>query len=93
VWLLGLPDGILSNPKSLLGYILEDLGIDNVCIFCGRLEYFTTIWNILQPFGIFTTIWYVTYMAIGYIMFVAIWFFPVLVCCTRKYGNPGGYDE
>jgi hypothetical protein len=29
----GLPDGLFSNQKSQLGYILEGLGIENVGIF------------------------------------------------------------
>jgi hypothetical protein len=33
--------------------ILEGLGIENVGIFCGHLEYFMAIWNISWPFDIF----------------------------------------
>jgi hypothetical protein len=48
-------------PKSQFGHIFEDLGMENICIFCGPLEYvlyshlinFTAIWYILRPFGIF----------------------------------------
>jgi hypothetical protein len=29
----GLPDGIFPYPKSQIGYILENLGINNVGIF------------------------------------------------------------
>jgi hypothetical protein len=39
----GLPDGIFSNQKSQFGKILEDISTENVGIFCGHLEYFTTI--------------------------------------------------
>jgi hypothetical protein len=38
---------------------------------CGHLEYFTDIWDILCPFGM-------------YIMWSFGIFFPVLVCCTEK---------
>jgi hypothetical protein len=43
-----------KNPK--FGYILEDLAMEDVCAFYGRLVYFTAILYILWPFGIF---WYV----------------------------------
>jgi hypothetical protein len=46
----GLPDGLLSNQKSISGNFLEGLGIDNIDIFCGHLEYFSTIWHILVHF-------------------------------------------
>jgi hypothetical protein len=39
---VGLPGGIISNPKKTFWYILEGLGRDNVGKFCGHLEYFTT---------------------------------------------------
>jgi hypothetical protein len=41
----GLPDGIFSYQKSQFGYILENLGMENVGIFI-------PICNILPPFGI-----------------------------------------
>jgi hypothetical protein len=49
----GLPDGVFSNQKSLFGHILECHKIDHVGIFCGHLEYFTTIWHVSWPFGVF----------------------------------------
>jgi hypothetical protein len=33
----GLPDGIVSYQKSQFGYILEDLGMENVGILNGHL--------------------------------------------------------
>jgi hypothetical protein len=45
----GLPDGTFLNQKKLFGFIL----IENIGIFCGHLEYFTTILNVLWTFGIF----------------------------------------
>jgi hypothetical protein len=45
-----------KNPK--LGvHILEDLGMGNVVVYFGRLEYFTTIGYILWAFGNFVVIW------------------------------------
>jgi hypothetical protein len=43
----GLPDGFFSDQKSQSGYILEDLGMENVEICSGHLEHFTTIGYIL----------------------------------------------
>jgi hypothetical protein len=37
----GLPDGLFSDQ---FGYILEDLGMENVVIFYVHLEYFTAIY-------------------------------------------------
>jgi hypothetical protein len=67
-----LPDGLFLNQKLLFGYILEALGKDNVGIFCGHLEYFTTI--------------YVLHMFRGRLVyFVVIWLIlPVLVSCPKK---------
>jgi hypothetical protein len=48
-----LPDGIFSYQKCRFGYILECLGMENVEIHYGHLEYFTDIWYILWPFEIF----------------------------------------
>jgi hypothetical protein len=48
-----LPDGFFSDQKSQLGYILEDLGIENDAIFSGHLEYFTPIGYIIWAFGYF----------------------------------------
>jgi hypothetical protein len=39
----GLPDGLVSDQISKFGYILEDNRMENVVIFSGHLEYFTTI--------------------------------------------------
>jgi hypothetical protein len=49
----GLPDAILSNQKSHFWYILEGLGMDNVGILFGRLEYMISIWCILWQFCAF----------------------------------------
>jgi hypothetical protein len=54
-----LPDGFFSNQKFQFRYILEDLGMENVVIYSGHLEYCMTIgyilWHlvILQSFGAF----------------------------------------
>jgi hypothetical protein len=34
----GLPDGFFSDQNSSFGYILEDLGMENVVIYFGHLE-------------------------------------------------------
>jgi hypothetical protein len=47
----GLPDGFFSDKKSLLGYIWEDLGMENVVIL-----YFTSIF---LAFAHFIFIWYI----------------------------------
>jgi hypothetical protein len=39
-----LPGGIFSDQKLTLGQILEDLKMENVGIFYGRLDYFMFIW-------------------------------------------------
>jgi hypothetical protein len=54
-----LPDGIFSNQKSKFVDILKSLGIENVGIVNGHLEYLTSIWNILGTFGKFVVIWYI----------------------------------
>jgi hypothetical protein len=41
----GLPDGFFSDQISKFGYILENIGMENVVIFSGHLEY-------LRPLGI-----------------------------------------
>jgi hypothetical protein len=46
----GLPDSFFSDQKSQFGYILEDLRIDNVDIYSGQMEYFTTLGYILWAF-------------------------------------------
>jgi hypothetical protein len=57
----GLPDGLFSNQKYQIGeIILEGLKLENVDIFYGHWEYFTT-------FGIFYDHW-VHFMTIGYIL-------------------------
>jgi hypothetical protein len=64
----GLPDGIFSNQKSKFELVLEGLAIEDVCIFQVPLVYFTAIWYIIRPFGIFS----------GYLVyFLIIWYiFP-----------------
>jgi hypothetical protein len=40
--------------RNFIGmYILDGLGMENVAIFYGHLEYFTTVWYIIWHFGIF----------------------------------------
>jgi hypothetical protein len=34
-----LPDGLFSYKKYQVGYILEGLGMENVGIICGHLDY------------------------------------------------------
>jgi hypothetical protein len=48
-----LPDGIFSNQKSQIGYILEDLAIEDVGIRYCHFVYFMAKWYILWPFGTF----------------------------------------
>jgi hypothetical protein len=61
----GLPDGLFSDQKSLLGYILEGLRLQNVDIFYCHLEFFTDIWVILLPFITF---------CVHLVHFVFIWY-------------------
>jgi hypothetical protein len=61
-----------KNPK--FGYILEDLAMEDVCAFYGRLVYFTAILYILWPFGIFY----------GYLVYL----FRFGMLCQEKSGNP-----
>jgi hypothetical protein len=44
----GLPDGFVSDQKYQFGYILEDLGMENVVI-----KYILVILNILRSLGLF----------------------------------------
>jgi hypothetical protein len=60
-----LPHGMFLNKKSKFGYILEGLAIKYVDTFYGHLVYFTAIWYILRPFGIF---------GCHLLFLVAIWF-------------------
>jgi hypothetical protein len=46
-----LPDGIFSDQKSKLGFILEGVEMENVGIFSGHLEYIMAIWYIIWPLG------------------------------------------
>jgi hypothetical protein len=60
-----LPDGYQKFP---IGYILDDLGMENV-IYSGHLEYFTTFYFIifiLTAFGHFVVIWYIFRFGILY---------------------------
>jgi hypothetical protein len=51
-----LPDGLFSNQKIPIWVnILEGLSLENVYIYI----YVMVIWNILRPFGILVTIWYI----------------------------------
>jgi hypothetical protein len=63
-----LPDGFFSDQKSQFGHILEDLRMENVVVYSGNLEYFTTLGYILWAFG----------------NFVVGIFSPTLVYCTKK---------
>jgi hypothetical protein len=56
----GLPDCIFLYQKSQFGCTLERLGIENVCILYGHLEYFTAIGYILWLFGIFSLFCFVS---------------------------------
>jgi hypothetical protein len=61
----GLPDGVFSNQKSKVRYILEGLAMEDVgkfnvhlvyfmdirIIFCGHLVHFLVIWYIFPRFG------------------------------------------
>jgi hypothetical protein len=51
-----LPDGFFSDQISKFGYILEYIGMENVAIFSGYLEYFTTTGYILWAFGNFVVV-------------------------------------
>jgi hypothetical protein len=55
----GLPDGIFSNQKSLLGEILKGLGMEKVEIFYRHLEHIVNIWYILWSCGNLVAIWYI----------------------------------
>jgi hypothetical protein len=77
--------------KFLQGLDMEEVGIFYLPfgVFYGHVVYFTAIWCILRPFGVFYC-HLVYFMVIWdiYVMFIR-YFFPVLVCCTKKSGNPG----
>jgi hypothetical protein len=49
----------LFRPKIQFWYTVEDLGMDNVVIYSGLLEYFTIIWYIYWAFGNSVAIWYI----------------------------------
>jgi hypothetical protein len=71
----GLPDGIFSNQKYQLEYVLEGLGVKILLymyVCNGHLEYLTAVWNILSPFG---TFWgYLTYfLSFWYVAPIKIW--------------------
>jgi hypothetical protein len=60
----GLPDGIFSYQKFQCGYILEGLGMKNMGMFQGNLEYITAAWCIVWHFGdlvYLVYIWYIWY--------------------------------
>jgi hypothetical protein len=50
---------LVSYQKSQFECISEGLGMENVGIFFGHLEYFTAIWYILWQFGIYGYHWYI----------------------------------
>jgi hypothetical protein len=72
----GMPDGVFTYQKCLFGYILGGLGIENVRIYNGHLEYVTFIWYISWRFGIFVVICYIYLSCFGMV-------------CQEKSGNPG----
>jgi hypothetical protein len=79
----GLPDGVFSNQKYKLGFILKGLGMQNVGIFYGHLEYCSAIWNIVRPFGIL--LGHLVFFMAFLVYFVAFWYiFIVLVWRTKK---------
>jgi hypothetical protein len=70
-----LPDGFFSDQKSQFGHILEDLGMENVVINSGHLDYFATIGYILWEFD--------NFVVLGYV-------FPRFdILYSEKSGNPG----
>jgi hypothetical protein len=51
---------MFSNQKSNLGKLCTyGLGWKKVVSFCAHLDYVTTIWYILRPFGNLVAIWYI----------------------------------
>jgi hypothetical protein len=70
-----LPDGVFSNQKSQFWENLDGLGMENVVIFNGHLEYFTAFWFNLWPFGI----------VCGHFVYYS----PFWYVWTKKSGNPG----
>jgi hypothetical protein len=58
-WVPGLPDGLFSSQKFQLGYILEGLAMEDICVFNSRLVNFPSNRYILWPFGIFSPFWYI----------------------------------
>jgi hypothetical protein len=70
----GLPDGLFSNQKSKFWIVLKGIRQENV-------EIFFAIWNILQTFGYFMTIWY------SYCSFFGA-FFRFGIMYQDKSGNP-----
>jgi hypothetical protein len=74
-----LPDGLVSNQKSQIWFILEGLGMENVFVFYEHLKYFMVIWYNLLQFGI----------VCGHFDI-----FPILVSLDQeKSGNPGRHAE
>jgi hypothetical protein len=69
----GLPDGIFSYQKSQFGYISERLGMENVDIFYGHLEYIEAIWYML---------WYMYFEVSWYV------YSTFLVYCIKKIWQP-----
>jgi hypothetical protein len=69
-----LPDGLISNPNSQFGKLLEGIGMEKVGIFFGHLEYTTAIGYIFGPFGNLVAIWYL--------------FHRFGILCQEKSGNP-----
>jgi hypothetical protein len=49
----GMPDGLFPNQKSQFRCILEVLAMEDVSTCYYLVAYFTTIWYILWPLGIF----------------------------------------
>jgi hypothetical protein len=70
----GLPDGLFSNQKSVLGKFLEGLAMEDVGIFYGHLVHSTVFCYILWTFGIVCGNFGI--------------FFTFLAFCTKKIWQP-----
>jgi hypothetical protein len=90
-----------TNQNILFGYILESLGIEIVCTFCGHLEYFTPMSYVLWPFGIFCGHLVIFYPVLVYFgifgifwyLWYILWSFDNILprfdmLCRVKSGNP-----
>jgi hypothetical protein len=76
-------------------FILEGLGMENVAIFFGQLEYFTAVRHILKPFGTFcghlvhfVVIWYILW-SFGTFCGHLVQFPHIGTLYQETSGNPG----